>query len=176
MVDMVLLQSVSYIAGALGVCVAAVYYVMNLRVQQANMKSTLETRQTQVFMEVFDRFNNMEMMKAFNEVVMNMNYKDYDEFLEKYGWEKNPDYYIHFDLIGWNFHGMGVLVKKNQIDPELVTELIGAGVITFWDKAKPFYLEWRRRYNIPAYKGIDYLYEVTRDIYYSKHPEVLKSK
>jgi hypothetical protein len=31
MVDLALLQSVSYIAGALGVCVAAFYYVLNLR-------------------------------------------------------------------------------------------------------------------------------------------------
>jgi hypothetical protein len=31
MVDLALLQSVSYMAGAIGVCVAAAYYVMNLR-------------------------------------------------------------------------------------------------------------------------------------------------
>ena len=35
MVDLALLQSVSYIAGALGVCVAASYYVMNLRSTRA---------------------------------------------------------------------------------------------------------------------------------------------
>lgn len=45
MVDLLTLQSVSYVAAAVGVCVAAAYYVMNLRVQQSNMKSTLETRQ-----------------------------------------------------------------------------------------------------------------------------------
>ena len=31
MVDLALLQSLSYVAGALGVCVAAVYYVMMVR-------------------------------------------------------------------------------------------------------------------------------------------------
>jgi hypothetical protein len=42
MVDLVVLQSLSYIAGALGVCVAAVYYVMNLRISQKNQELTLK--------------------------------------------------------------------------------------------------------------------------------------
>ncbi|MCX6654156.1 MAG: hypothetical protein NTY03_03435 [Candidatus Bathyarchaeota archaeon] len=33
MVDLALLQSVSYIAGAIGVCVAAFYYALNIREQ-----------------------------------------------------------------------------------------------------------------------------------------------
>ena len=41
MVDLSLLQSVSYIAGALGVCVAAAYYVMNLRENRKNGRVTL---------------------------------------------------------------------------------------------------------------------------------------
>jgi len=40
MVDMALLQSVSYIAGALGVFMAAVYYVITLRAHQANIMCT----------------------------------------------------------------------------------------------------------------------------------------
>jgi hypothetical protein len=50
MVDLVVLQSVSYIAGATGVAIAAVFYVLNLRINQKNqeisqrnMKQTLET-------------------------------------------------------------------------------------------------------------------------------------
>ena len=42
MVDLALLQSVSYIAGALGVCVAAAYYVLNLRISQRNQELTLK--------------------------------------------------------------------------------------------------------------------------------------
>jgi hypothetical protein len=38
MVNLALLQSVSYIAGAVGVCVAAFYYVMNLRMTQKRAK------------------------------------------------------------------------------------------------------------------------------------------
>ena len=159
---------------AASVSVAAIYYVMTLRAQQTNMKHALETRQTQVFMNFFDRFNDRQLMKAWNSVTMDMKYRDYDEFLEKYGWEKNPDFYINFDLIGWTFHGMGVLVKKNQIDPELVTELSGAGIISYWEKSKPFYVEWRRRYIPTAYWGIDYLYDKVKKIYSEKHSEIIQ--
>jgi hypothetical protein len=58
LVDLALLQSVSYIAGALGVCVAAAYYVYNMRTNQKTMKTTLETRQAQLLMQIYDRVNN----------------------------------------------------------------------------------------------------------------------
>ncbi len=41
MVDLALLQSVSYIAGALGVCVAAFYYVMMLREQRQTRRARI---------------------------------------------------------------------------------------------------------------------------------------
>ncbi len=65
MVDLTLLQSVSYIAGALGVCVAAAYYVLNLREVRLNRiasnlttpssyqsQSDLETRHAKLFMDI----------------------------------------------------------------------------------------------------------------------------
>jgi hypothetical protein len=42
MVNLALLQSASYIAGALGVCVAAIFYVLNLRISQRNQELTLK--------------------------------------------------------------------------------------------------------------------------------------
>jgi hypothetical protein len=48
LVDLIVLQSVSYVAAAIGVFVAAVYYVMTLRTTQRNMRMTLETRKLQI--------------------------------------------------------------------------------------------------------------------------------
>ena len=41
MVELVVLQSISYMAGAIGVCVAAIYNVMNIRMIQK--KNKIET-------------------------------------------------------------------------------------------------------------------------------------
>jgi hypothetical protein len=83
MVDLSLLQSVSYIAGALGVCVAAVYYVINLRISQKNQEismknqelilktqeQTLETRQFQLLMQLTEFITTKEGMKNYLEFV-----------------------------------------------------------------------------------------------------------
>jgi hypothetical protein len=45
MVDLALLQSVSYIAGASGVCVAAIFYVLNLRISQKNQELMLQSQE-----------------------------------------------------------------------------------------------------------------------------------
>jgi len=57
MVDLALLQSVSYIAGCVGVFIAAFFYVLNLRISQKSQQlmlkaqqQTLETRQFQLLM------------------------------------------------------------------------------------------------------------------------------
>jgi hypothetical protein len=70
MVDLSTLQSVSYIAGALGVCVAAVFYVLNLRISRKNQElmlkaqqQNLETRQAQLLMQIFDRVNNKDFTR-----------------------------------------------------------------------------------------------------------------
>jgi cyanate lyase len=53
MVDLSLLQSVSYIAGVLGVCVAAIYYVLTARNQN-------KARQVWMFMNIYDKLSSKE--------------------------------------------------------------------------------------------------------------------
>ena len=88
MVDLALLQSVSYIAGALGVCVAAAYYVMNLRITQKNQElslktqeialkaqqQSLETRQAQLFMGIY----NTAMSRDFISILHKTNIQPKD--------------------------------------------------------------------------------------------------
>ena len=60
MVDLIVLQSVSYVAAAIGVFVAAVYYVMTLRTTQRNMRMTLETRKLQIITNTAQNLLNEE--------------------------------------------------------------------------------------------------------------------
>jgi hypothetical protein len=66
MVDLALLQSVSYIAGALGVCVAAIFYVLNLRISQRNMRQTLETRKLQFVTSITNQLISEEGQRKYN--------------------------------------------------------------------------------------------------------------
>jgi hypothetical protein len=84
MVDLALLQSISYIAGALGVCVAAIYYALVLSEQRRNMKLTLDIRRAQLLLPIYEEYKNPEWKKAFSDF-MTWKWSDYDDWNEKYG-------------------------------------------------------------------------------------------
>ena len=83
MVDIALLQSVSYIAGALGVCVAALYYVMMLRSTEKIRRRDLVFQRLQVPMQ--------QHYDAFYTVMKMTDWKTTEEFERKYGYLRhNP--------------------------------------------------------------------------------------
>jgi hypothetical protein len=74
LVDLALLQSISYIAGAFGVCVAAIYYVMTLRTQQTNLKTTQETRQMQLYIQALQETRTREFVRDWIEITYHQNF------------------------------------------------------------------------------------------------------
>jgi hypothetical protein len=182
MVDLTLLQSVSYMAGALGVCVAAIFYVLNLRISQRNQEltlkaqqQTLETRQAQLFMPIYATFYSEWWQEAYNSY-MGATFDGYDDYVAKYGLKANPDEYILHGRAETYLEGIGVLVKRGLIDPSFVDDLMSSGITAFWEKFKPVFLEHRVRKNHPQ-RGeyVEYLYNRIKPIVDSQHPELRKT-
>jgi hypothetical protein len=150
MVDLALLQSVSYIAGALGVCVAAVYYVMNLR-------ETRKTRKMQFLMQTLS--NNLDEEGNMRYVtLMNMEWKDYDDFERKYGSDNNPEAYTKRMTLWGYYSELGYLVAEGFVDADTLYDLSGDGMIWAWLKWEPIIKEIRVRYKQPEiWKWFDYL-------------------
>lgn len=67
----------------MGVCVAAAYYVMTLRITQNNLKANLETRQAQLLMNIYERWAEPEFQDAWLSITK-WEWRDYDEFTGKY--------------------------------------------------------------------------------------------
>ena len=78
------IQAAYYMVAATGVLVAAIYYVMNLRAQKTNMKATLDTRQAQLLMQIYQRFSETDFMRKWVYTIYIMNYSDIDDFDQKY--------------------------------------------------------------------------------------------
>jgi hypothetical protein len=171
MVDLALLQSVSYIAGALGVCVAAAYYVMNLRLSQKNQELTLktqelalktqqqnlETRQAQLYMNIFDSLLSVNTIKDDYEL-MEYKWKDYDDFENKYGPKNDLDGTAKRQSLHSRLDNVGWLVKCGVVDPEWAYNQIGGLVLFHWVKFKPIFFEERRRDGWPNYyENFEYL-------------------
>jgi hypothetical protein len=163
-------QTIGVLVTATSVTVAAVYYIMTLRAQQMNMKNTLETRQAQILMNLYERWNEPSFQNTWFETIY-WEYSDYDDFIKKYYRFTNPEAYGKFLLIATFFEGIGVFVKRGLIDAALVDDMMSSYVIAFWERFEPFILEFRKRRMFPTYlEHLGYLYDVVHGIWKQEHP------
>jgi len=84
-------------------------------------------------------------------------YKDYDEFIKKYGhpFTAGP-VQSEFLMMGMFFEGIGILARRKLVDIGLVFELFGVGL--FWEKMKPLAEGLRKQLNNPhLYEWVEYL-------------------
>jgi hypothetical protein len=177
MVDLAEIQAAYYMVAATGVLVAAAYYVMTLRTNQKNQEislknqklmlkaqeqstkaqqQNLETRQAQLFMDVFSYYHNPEFNKNF---LMGL-YKDWSNYDE---WNRDRSDPIigpaRMSVNGY-FEGIGVLVQRGLLSTEIVHEILGGGIIMWWNKHSGFIKEFRVRSGLPTYADqVEYLYD-----------------
>ena len=167
-----MLQPISQFAAAIGVCVAAIYYIVNLRISQMNQElnlkaqqQNLETRQAQLFLQLYSQYYNKDWLEALRNNTFVMHYKDFDEFMAKYGPETNPEAYKGFDMLSHYFEGAGVMVKNGLINPKMVADLFAEEFRDYWEKASPVFLEYRKRSNNPKVcENQEYLYNLLKSM------------
>ncbi len=153
MVSIEEIQAVYYMVAATGVLVAALYYVLN-------MKTTLQTRQAQLFMQIYDRMSQPELSAIINNIRYNLKWSDSEDFWRKYGAETNIDEYSRIASAGNYFKGIGVLLKKGLIDQMFIYDLLSSPLKAYWERMGPVILERRRVTNNPnLFAFVDYLYD-----------------
>jgi hypothetical protein len=164
-------QTIGVLVTAASVTVAAVYYIMTLRVQQRNVKTNIESRQIQLLTQLSQPAMSYEGQKRYLEY-MNIEWKDYDDFENKYGSDNNPDNYaIRYS---WNsyFQTIGVLLKYGLIEPDILYDYTGSTLIWAWGKYRGIYERMREAYGNPAlYENWEYAYnEMVRVAEVRRHP------
>ncbi len=161
MVELAEIQAAYYMVAATGVLVAAIYYILN-------MKATLQTRQAQLFMGMYQGYYSKDLMEA----EYNMGkwvLKDADDTMKML---KELDGYRAWNTMITYSEGIGVLVREGLIDIGLVSKLMSGGIISFWEKNGASFIDFREKFNWPrAAIEVEYLYN--RVIEYGKeHPEL----
>ena len=166
MVDLAEIQAAYYMVAATGVLVAAAYYVLNIRTTQRNMKANLDTRQAQLFMQLYSQYYNKDWLEALRKTSFDIEYKGFDEWSEKYGAHTNPEAYKAMDMLSHYFEGAGVLVKRGLIDPSLVSDLLSEEFVDYWEKFGPLFKEYRGMSNNPKLcENQEYLYGLLKSGY-----------
>jgi hypothetical protein len=153
--------------------IGVIYHIMTLRNTRKTQEQALETRQAQLFMQLFDRWLASGYAEKLVELLFHQEWKDYKDWEEKYGPERNPDAANIYFTLDTYFEGIGVLVKRKLVDPSLVDDLMGGDIVMYWDKIRPIAEGIRKNRNIPSWAEYsEYLYNVVSEIVYKQHPEL----
>ena len=96
-----------------------------------------------------------EVIESYSKI-MNLEFKDYKEYLEKYG-DPLSDTALQLTT-GYN-DGFGFLLHKQLIDIETIDYILVGSTIGLWEKLKPLIEGMRKHNNLPELsKWFEYLY------------------
>jgi hypothetical protein len=172
---MVTIETISIVFTGVSISLAAFYYINTLRNTRMNQELTLkaqeqarETRQAQLLMQIYEGYRSSEF-RLLAEEIISQEWTDYDDFWEKFGPINNPTAWSRWGAVAAFYNGVGVLLKKELIDIDLVEELISNQAFVLWVRMEPILQGWRenvvgsrfgeqaRSKKYEAYSGYEYL-------------------
>jgi len=153
--DLSVLQPISWVAAAIGVCVAAIYYILNIKISQRNQELTLkaleqsakvqeltlkaqqqnlETRQAQLLLGLSQSWTSGEFLDKYYQV-NSWKINNFDDF-EKM-WSDPERGKVWFSMFT-NWETMGVLVHEGLIDLRILARFIGSFYRREWERWSPY--------------------------------------
>jgi len=134
------ITEISAVVAAAGVLVGVVYYILDMRNQTRQ-------RQTDMLWRIYSSFNSKEFQEAMIKVQI-LEFKDHNDFVKKYGSFFKSPVALAFGMVGNMYEGLGHLLHRKLVDPELVFEFVPVGWA--WEKMKPMIEELRKQFNMPG--------------------------
>ena len=142
-----------------GILVGIIYYLTIMRNQS-------RTREAQFLLLVQQIYQNKEFGGDWTEIMSDWEFKDYQEFSEKYGLSAGKDVYLKGASVFGMFNSFGNMIKRGLVSPETIFDsLNGPTIIRTWDKYAPIVRELRDEYGDPfRHWGFEYCAEELRKI------------
>jgi len=164
LVDLAILQSVSYIAGALGVCAAASYYLMNLRETTKNRRATFANSILQGLMSEEGALRWVD--------ILSMKWDDFDDYVRKYDSAVNRENFGKRIAFWTTCEAVGYQYRVGAVDLDTVYNIAGTWILSCWVKFKPI-IERYRGWEWPkdVYSNWEYLAEALARMQSDRDPE-----
>ena len=164
MAEPVTLQTLLTYLTLISVPVGVFYHIMTLRNTRRNQELQLETRQTQLFMQIYGRLTDSYLYEEYMKI-RDQEWDDLEDYIEKYGVGPNV-----FDIY---LEGVGVLVKRKQIDIRLVDDIMSSIVLGYWESHGSMILEMRENRGLPQIgEWTEYLVNEIQKVSSKEHPEL----
>ena len=150
MVTLEEVQTVYYMIAATGVLVAAIFYILNLRVSQKALRMNMTNN-------VIQLISNVEANRNWGEL-LNMEWKDYEDFERKYGSDANLENFAKRMTLWSHFEVLGSMLKAGLLESEIVYNCTALAATYTWAKFRPIMDEWKKRYGgRDSYSNFEYL-------------------
>ena len=167
---MIELSVIRDLVAIFGVIAGFSYYVLTVKANQRNQQLQLETRQTQLFMQMYQQVNSENWWETW-AMLMNLEVTDYDDFLEKFDHNVNPKNFGKRSYVWFSYNVLGNLLYDGKLEVHEINRLAGITSILQWDKLKDVILELREKQNISNYmKGFEYMVGELKK-YREQHPD-----
>ena len=165
-----------------GVIAGFSYYVLTVRANQKKQELALKAqqqsanaRQAQLHLHIYDSMVSSDFIEKWWRLGQ-LEWETFDEFIEKYGPEKDLAVFSDFIAIGNYLENIGLLLKRGHIDKGYVDDLVSGDIISFWNCWKPVIEGMREKWNWPQFnEHVEYLYNEIAPLVKEQHPGVEKT-
>jgi hypothetical protein len=158
---MVDIPTIGAIVTATSVIIGVIYYSFTAR-------TTLQTRQAQLLMQIYDRIANRTFARDYAETAWFWSWSDQDDYYKKYG--GNLDEFPKFQNIIDTYEGIGIVLQNKLVDPKLIYGVLRAQPILYWEKFSPMMRQWGDQTGESImYPGFEYLYGEMKRQYRLEH-------
>ena len=115
-----------------------------------------ETRKIQLLVDI-NRSIRAEGILDYQEI-MRAEWENYDDFLSKYGFDNNPDFFRKRMALWRQISMNGLLVRDGILDVDTMITYVADSAFFMWKKYKEIILETRLRINNPEFQiGLEYM-------------------
>ena len=176
MVDQMTLQTIGILLTALTVSIAAIYYTLTLRYTRRNLDLQLETRQTEIYMQLIRQTRTPEFMKQWS-TVNSMEFTGNADWSEKYGPRADPEAFSAYMTVLQTYNSIAQLVKKGILDIETLYDLImPVAFIYAWEIAQPQITEWSENEGHHPWEALEWLVGELDEFLETKRVEFRKQR
>lgn len=151
--------SASIVIACISVVVAVVLAVLQLREQN-------QTRQAQLFMDIYDQFYSPEFNERWMRLVYTINEEEWIDSDGTPKWLKGEiDSFVEINSLNCFFEGIGLLVFKKLIDINLVAQLMSTPIVLTWNRVSKHVTRTREILGRPqVFEWFEYLHQRIQDI------------
>jgi len=139
--------------------VEATGILIGILIAVIQLRNLNETRQTELFMNLYETFRSREFQKQYAEIIFQHTWKDFDDWMEKYGPVTNIEAFSSWISVPAYFEGIGVLLNRKTIDINMVDDMLSTQILLLWEKIEPITKEYRKSTKRPQlWEWFEYLY------------------